>query len=43
MQNAQEKIILQPSGDKAKELRILINRDPAIRKQALKPGQAPQP
>ena len=42
MQNAQEKIILQPSGDKAKELRILINRDPAIRKIP-KPGPAGQP
>ncbi len=42
MQNAQEKIFLQPSDDKAKELRILINRDPAIRKQP-KPSQTTQP
>jgi modulator of FtsH protease HflK len=42
MQNAQEKIVLQPSGDKAKEFRILINRDPAIRKIP-KPGPAGQP
>lgn len=41
MQNAQEKIFLQPSGDKAKELRILLNRDPAIRKQP-KSSQSPQ-
>jgi modulator of FtsH protease HflK len=40
MQSAQEKIFLQPSGDKAKELRILLNRDPALRKKGA-PNQTP--
>ncbi len=37
LENADEKIIIQPSGDgKPREIRILINRDPAIKKQKAK-------
>ncbi len=37
LENADEKIIIQPAGDgKPREIRILINRDPAIKKQKIK-------
>lgn len=37
LSNAQEKIIIQPSVDgKSREIRVLINRDPNIKKQELK-------
>ncbi len=40
MQAAQEKMVIQSPSDKARELRILINRDPSIPKQA---ATTPQP
>jgi regulator of protease activity HflC (stomatin/prohibitin superfamily) len=42
MQSAQEKMVIQSPSDKAKELRILINRDPSIGKKATTTPQSPQ-